>query len=136
MRPLIDIQAFIVDPAYPPHDAIGAQAHHPASPNTVQVSIIDTATTIRCPADIFLAPRVDGLERLTANAFSFLIENPRAGRKVVFDLGVRRDWENYAQPLSDHLKRGRFDIEVKKNVAEILTENGVKLEDIESIIWR
>jgi len=32
LRPLIDIQAFIVDPAYPPHDAIGAQAHHPRLP--------------------------------------------------------------------------------------------------------
>lgn len=107
----------------------------PASPNTVQVSIIDTTTTIDFPADRFLAPKIDGLDRVKGNAFSFLVENPRTGRKVVFDLGIRKDWKNLARPLYERLKT-IFRIEVEKDVAEILRENGVGLEEIEAVIWR
>lgn len=107
----------------------------PASPHTVQVSIIDSTSKIVGPADYFLEPRIDGHERLVAPAFSFLVENPRSSRTVVFDLGIRKDFENLAKPLWDGLKRV-FEVEVEKDVAHILKENGVKLESVEGIIWR
>ncbi|KAL1965792.1 hypothetical protein VTN77DRAFT_5113 [Rasamsonia byssochlamydoides] len=106
----------------------------PPSPNIVQVSIIDTTASIEVPADRFLAPRVDGLERMNCNAFAFLVENPRSGRRVVFDLGARKDWENLAKPVYERISR-TFKVSVEKDVAEILTENGVPLESVDSIIW-
>jgi len=106
----------------------------PSSPNTVRVSIIDTTSTIRCPADIFLSPSIGNLDRLTCNAFAFLIENPRSGMKVVFDLGVRKDWENLAKPMVESHKK-KFEIDVKKGVSELLQDGGIQLEEITSIIW-
>ncbi|KAJ9212701.1 hypothetical protein DTO166G4_5648 [Paecilomyces variotii] len=106
----------------------------PASPHTVQVSIIDSTSKINAPSDRFLQPRIDGFDRLLAPAFSFLVENQRSGRKVLFDLGVRKDWENLAKPLYEAIK-DTFKVEVEKDVAQILRENGVKLEDVEGIIW-
>lgn len=107
----------------------------PPSPHTVQVSIIDTTASIQVTADRFLSPRVDGLATLNCNAFAFLIENPRSGRRVLFDLGLRKDWHNLARPQYERIKT-TFKLSVEKNVADILTENGVPLESVDSIIWR
>ncbi|KAL1988986.1 hypothetical protein VTN96DRAFT_5749 [Rasamsonia emersonii] len=106
----------------------------PPSPHTVQVSIIDTTASIQVTADRFLSPRVDGFSTLNCNAFAFLIENPRSGRRVLFDLGLRKDWQNLAKPQYERIQT-TFKLSVEKNVADILTENGVPLESVDSIIW-
>lgn len=107
----------------------------PTSSNTVKVQIIDTTAQIRCNADYFLSPAVGGLDVLVFKVYAFLIENAGSGKKVLFDLGVRRDWENLATPMVERL-REIFDVDVKKGVSQILEENGVGLEEISSIIWR
>jgi hypothetical protein len=117
--------------ALPPPDL-----HIPPSPNTVNVRIIDTTSSIQCKADFFLSPNVGGLDELHCNAFAFLIENPRNGDKLVFDLGVRKDWQNLATPMVEGLLARGFRMSVEKNVSEILVEGGVKLEDVSAIVWR
>ena len=107
----------------------------PSSPNIVKVRIIDTTTSIRCKADYFLSPIVGGMSDLLCNAFAFLVENPRTGEKVIFDLGVRKDWENMAAPMVERLRQ-TFDIHVMKGVADILKDEDLNLEEINSIIWR
>jgi hypothetical protein len=109
--------------------------HIPPSSSTVKVQIIDTTANIRCPASYFLSPLVGGLDSLVCKVYAFLIENVSSGRKVLFDLGVRKDWENLAQPLVERLSKS-FDIDVEKGVSQILEEGGVGLEEISSIIWR
>ena len=68
--------------------------------------------------------------------YCFLISNGK--RHVVFDLGVRRDWENYS-PSTVSLIRRTTTVETEKNVSEILDHdvNGVhvKSKDIEAVIW-
>lgn len=54
---------------------------------------------------------------------------------MVFDLGVRKDWENLAKPMVERLSKS-FKIDVKKGVSEILQDGGLRLEEINSIIWR
>ncbi|OOF91853.1 hypothetical protein ASPCADRAFT_210777 [Aspergillus carbonarius ITEM 5010] len=108
----------------------------PPSSTTVEVSIIDTTSAIHCSPSIFISPEIKGLTDLNANSYSFLIEHRPTGRRMVFDLGVRKDWQNYAKPVYDQLiKSGAFALDVRKNVAEILVENGVALNTIEAIIW-
>jgi hypothetical protein len=109
--------------------------HIPSSTNTVKVCIIDTTSTIRCPADYFLSPTIGNLHHLQCNAYAFLVENPRTGMKVVFDLGVRKDWTNLAKPMIERLTKS-FVIDVKRGVSEILLDGGVRLEEVTSIIWR
>lgn len=108
----------------------------PSSPNNVNVQIIDTTTSIFCKADYFLSPNIGNLDELYCNAFAFLVENPRTGQKLVFDLGVRKDWENLATPMVERLLAQGFRINVEKGVSEILQEEHVALEDIDAVIWR
>lgn len=84
----------------------------------------------------FMAPPVPGLETFKSSpSLSFLIEH-KSGRKLVFDLGIRKDYENYAPSIVKYLPTTNYNIEVAGNVADILKENGVPLEEIEAVIWR
>lgn len=67
-------------------------------------------------------------------AYSFLIEHP-SGRRLIFDLGVRKDWENQAPSVVNRLKDVGWGINVEKDVFDILEENGGTPERIEAIIW-
>lgn len=88
------------------------------------------------PTQSFIGNPVKGHETIDAPAFSFLIEHA-SGRKLVFDLGVRKDfrnmapiWFKMAPTLGDSPK-----IVVKQGVREILEEHGVPGSDIEAVIW-
>ena len=68
-------------------------------------------------------------------AFAFLIEHN--GQKVLFDLGMRKDWGSSSPPsLADQMKLGKWKVEVEKNVSEVLQDNGMSLNSIDAIIWR
>lgn len=119
---------------------------HPASPPpplnipnsdvTVKVSIINTTSHIAgIPTSIFVQPPIKGYDYLDCPAYSFLIEHP-SGKRILFDLGVRKDWQNLAPRIVEHIRNGGWKVDVKKNVADILHENGVPLESIDAIVWR
>ncbi|KAJ3491947.1 hypothetical protein NLG97_g5500 [Lecanicillium saksenae] len=109
----------------------------PHSANTVSVAIIDTTSVITAPARAFVTPVLEGDETWKVPAYSFLIQNFQTNRSVLFDLGVRKDWENLAPTLYHRLKQSGFDVETEKGVREILDENGVdtSASNIEAIIW-
>ncbi|KAH6995900.1 beta-lactamase-like protein [Ilyonectria sp. MPI-CAGE-AT-0026] len=83
----------------------------------------------------FMAPPVPGLETFqTSPSFSFLLEHP-SGRKLVFDLGIRKDFNNYSPKITEYLPSTNYDIQVQKNVVEILEESGIEAKDVEAVIW-
>ncbi|KAF2232230.1 hypothetical protein EV356DRAFT_253227 [Viridothelium virens] len=110
----------------------------PDSEIFVKVRIIDTTVRLLgAPARTIWQPAIKGFDNFDAGTWAFLIEHP-SGRKLLFDLGLRKDWWNTApacglQELVDSgvIKR----IEVKKNISEILRDNGVRLEEVEGLIW-
>lgn len=107
----------------------------PHSNSTVNVHIINTTSRIKnIPYSVFVEPPIKGLDFLDCPAFSFLIEHPTNGRKLLFDLGVRKDWENLAPSITDRIRGGGWQITVEKDVAEILQGGGVKFENIEAIV--
>lgn len=69
-------------------------------------------------------------------AYSFLIEHAASGQKLLFDLGVRKDFENLVPVIANIIKEEKWQIIVEKGVAEILEEGGIKPKDINGIIWR
>ncbi len=110
--------------------------HIPPSNVAVKVFIIDTTTHISgLPSDSFVQPHIEGYDVLDCPALAFLIEHP-SGKRVLFDLGVRRDWENLSPRIQGLIKKGGWHVTVEKGVAEILIENAVPLESIDAIIWR
>jgi len=82
-----------------------------------------------------MTPPVPGLETFkTSPSHSFYIEHP-SGRKLVFDLGIRKDYQNYSKAIADYLPTTKYDIQVSQNVADILQEQGIDLSGIEAVIW-
>ncbi|KAL2832584.1 beta-lactamase-like protein [Aspergillus cavernicola] len=83
----------------------------------------------------FMTPQVPGLETFARNpAFSFLLEHS-SGRKLVFDLGIRKDYHNYAPKIANYIPTTGYNIEVTKNVADILEDSGIETKGIEAVIW-
>ncbi|KAM5380137.1 hypothetical protein ACJZ2D_003784 [Fusarium nematophilum] len=84
----------------------------------------------------FMEPPVPGLETFTSSpSLSFLLEH-RSGRKLVFDLGIRKDYENYSPTIAKYIPTTNYDIKVMGSVADILRDNGVSLDRVEGVIWR
>ena len=109
----------------------------PDSSSVVNVHIINSTSRIKTiPFSVFVTPPYKGLDYLDCPAFSFLIEHVSSGRKILFDLGVRKDWENLPPVIVKRIKDGGWKVTVEKGIAEILQEGGVAPKDIEAIVWR
>jgi hypothetical protein len=108
----------------------------PVSSNIVSIKIIDVCTISNVPIDKLFTPIVPGIKPLTpAPAFMFLVEHP-SGQKVLFDLGIRKDWENLSPAIVQRLKTVGHTPHVEKNASEFLDENGIGRECINAVIWR
>jgi hypothetical protein len=103
----------------------------------VKVSIIDsTSRNSNGAVDFLMGPPVAGYEiKHGTPSYSFFVEHP-SGRKVLFDLGVRKDFPVMDAPIARRIGKMGWKLTVERNVIEILNEHGVKGEDIEAIIWR
>lgn len=67
-------------------------------------------------------------------AYATLIQHS-SGRKVLFDLGVRKEWDSLAPVIVGLIKKSGIQIIVEHNVADIIEEHGVKPAEIEAVIW-
>lgn len=104
---------------------------------SAKVQIIDSTSTIQVPVSAFVVPPIPGHEYLRAPAFSFLVEQLSSHRKILFDLGLRKDWQNHPPVIVKTLEQPGWYCDVKKNVAEILQENGVDAAGgvVEAVVW-
>lgn len=107
----------------------------PASTATVKVHAIDT--TLHMSPSIYnqmWSPQLKGWTG-SFGAWSFLIEHP-SGRKLLYDLGMRKDWDNLAPSQNmGEMSKLMVEFEIKDDVAGILTKSGVDLKGVEAIIW-
>jgi len=114
----------------------------PHSNATVEVSIIDTTSHLRVPSSMLIEPELPGCDILEACSYSFLIKHRGTSSQgqnkddtLIFDLGIRKDWENSAASIVEQLKAFKSDLHVEKDVATILREHGQSLEEVGGIIW-
>lgn len=108
----------------------------PSGDVIIKVSLINPVDFGPAILERFMAPPVPGLERFkTSPSLTFLLEHP-SGRKLVWDLGIRKDFHNYSKSIADYIPTTNYDIQVKKNVVDILEENGITGSEIEAVIWR
>jgi hypothetical protein len=66
---------------------------------TVDVSIIHAGRTTVPTAYVVDKP-ISGHDVLDMPCYSFLIENRRLNKRVLFDLGIRKDWKEKLPPPS------------------------------------
>ncbi|KAK5128377.1 hypothetical protein LTR85_003045 [Meristemomyces frigidus] len=121
-------EEYLVTPKQPPALNI------PQSSNTVKVSCIDSTTRMKLSMSPFLQPDFTGHPDLLGPAFSFLIEHP-SRKPILFDLAVRKDFDKL--PSYPAFVKNKWEINVDKDTATILKENGVDVDGgaIDAIIW-
>jgi hypothetical protein len=76
-----------------------------------------------------------GTDNSYAPSFSFLIEHS-SGRRLVWDLGIRKDMQNYAPKIANYIPGRGYTFQQEKDVLDILEEGGVTGESVEAVIWR
>ncbi|KAI9700856.1 MAG: hypothetical protein M1836_002226 [Candelina mexicana] len=106
----------------------------PPSTSTVSVRIIDSTARIKLPTSLFVSPHIYGHDNILAPSYAFLVEHP-SGRKLLFDNGVRKDWQNYSPKIRKLIEESGWEVCVEKNVVDILRDNGIQPESIEGIVW-
>ncbi|KAL9006259.1 MAG: hypothetical protein Q9188_000981 [Gyalolechia gomerana] len=123
-------------PSNPLHPMVAPALEIPPSSSTVIVRVIDSTTKLEINPDIFWRPESTGPNPIQAPIFCFLISN--AEQHILFDLGVRRDWENYA-PSTVELIKATTTVQTQKNISEILDIDdsglGIHSTDISAVIW-
>ncbi|KAK5045910.1 hypothetical protein LTR84_008696 [Exophiala bonariae] len=105
---------------------------------SAKVQIIDTTSRIDAPLALFMQPVIGDFDTIRGTpAFSFLVEQVSSQRKVVFDLGLRKDWQNLPPATLALVSTPGWTLESEKNVSEILQENDVDVAGgaIEAVIW-
>lgn len=111
----------------------------PNSKCSVTLKLINTTAYIKGPGiSALLQPHIQGHDTIGGPSYAFLIERESGGktRKVLFDLGMRKDSNEFSPLIKGSIEAPHWSIHVDKTVAEILEEGGVSRNDIEAIIWR
>ncbi|KAH0593197.1 hypothetical protein MHUMG1_08919 [Metarhizium humberi] len=107
----------------------------PPSSSTVDVRVIDPGTTLDLQPSLFWQPPLLGLTKVTVPTYCFLIS--AGNRHVLFDLGVRQDWENLP-PSVVSMVQAQTTIQNPRNVSDVLDSDtsspGIRSTDIEAVI--
>ncbi|KAK3309423.1 beta-lactamase-like protein [Chaetomium strumarium] len=107
----------------------------PTSPHTVDVSIINTTSSLRgIPTALTIDSPIEGHNWMACPVFAFLIQHPTLHRSVLFDLGVRKDWANLSPALLAQIKASSMTIHVERDVRDILDDAGIDADSIEAIV--
>ncbi|KAL9007756.1 MAG: hypothetical protein Q9173_007043 [Seirophora scorigena] len=107
----------------------------PKSDSTVEVSMINTTTEIVVPSWAIVRPVLKGHETMNMPTFAFLIKNKKLGKSIVFDLGCRKDWWNFAPAVYNVINDGIPGLNVPKNINEILEDGKEDVGKIGGMIW-
>jgi hypothetical protein len=102
----------------------------PPSPSTVKIRMLNTTACMTVRAESFVRPVQPGHEFLNLTCVAFLIEHAASGKKVMFDLGVRKDYWNYAAVLRKRIGTVIPALRVDCDVPEILEVGGTRLDEI------
>lgn len=94
----------------------------PVSDSTTKVRMIDTTAVMMVRSETLIEPVPAGHEFLNVTDIAFLVEHESSGRKILFDLGIRKDFWNLPPFLQQRLARMIPSLRVDKDVAEILEE--------------
>lgn len=103
--------------------------------STVGVSVLPLGN-VTIPTSLYIQSPVSGHDTLDLPVYSFLVENKQAHKKVLFDLGIMKDWKEKRPELLDKAQSVNATFEAHSDgVCELLTSASVPLSSIDAIIW-
>ncbi|KAH8924719.1 Metallo-hydrolase/oxidoreductase [Atractiella rhizophila] len=101
----------------------------------VRVSLIHGGRTT-VPTAYVVTRQITGHDILDIPCFSFLVENERIGKKVLFDLGLMKAWKEKQPPaILGQIEFAKAAMDITLDVADQLKANQLHLELINAIIW-
>ncbi len=104
----------------------------PDGQTAVKVTIIDNGARVGGPYSAFLDSDLMG--RLKAPAYVFLVEHGPSRRRILFDLGIRKNPEEYAPAVK--AASSDFSLDPGEEIADFLRDRGVDPSTIEGIVLR
>ncbi|KAJ6581614.1 beta-lactamase-like protein [Mycena capillaripes] len=108
----------------------------PQSNATVEIRVLTVGNgTIINGTHTFVSPVLPGRESATFPFFSFLVEHKNLQKRLMFDLGIRKDPENLVPSLASLYTSGILQLQTPKDITELLQEGGIPLESIDAVIW-
>lgn len=106
----------------------------PEGDTTCQVFMIDTGCNMVAASKVLIEPAWTGHEYLNLPTYSWLIINGKTGEHILFDLGMRKDWENSTPTIVKTVKAALPGINVENDVPSVLKANDIDLEKISAAI--
>ena len=91
--------------------------------------MLDTTDVLTVKAKELLEPVQKGHEVLNLTCVAFLLEHEPSSRKVMFDLGIRKDYWNLPSVVQKRLCT-LPGLKVDKDTTEILMDNQISLNSI------
>ncbi|KAF8189915.1 beta-lactamase-like protein [Mycena galopus ATCC 62051] len=110
----------------------------PESTSTVSLkafNLIDDVNDVALPAALFFHPVVPGHEVYRCPVFAFLVTHAATGRRIMFDLGLRKDPENASPAVAQLAAAGNMKMNVRRDILEQLQTDGVEPETISAVVW-
>lgn len=109
----------------------------PASADQTYVSVSALSSGhLTLPEHLFVSPSTPGSRR-TVPSLSFLIQHQSPGKKkptrILFDLGLRRNPNDYAAPIREHIKT-RQPLTTNPDLKESLEKGELGTDDIDAVI--
>ena len=102
----------------------------PDSASTVRVRMLDTTAVMTIKSESFITPVQPGHELINVTDVAFLIEHQSSGKKLMFDLGTRKDYWNLPPVIQKRLGDVIPSLAVERDASEILQQHGVPLNEI------
>ncbi|CAK5263762.1 unnamed protein product [Mycena citricolor] len=108
----------------------------PKSNATVDVRAFDVGTaTLTNETHTFFRPILPGHESLVIPLFAFLVEHKQSGKRVMFDLGMRSDPQNFAPSIKQFFTGGVMRIYESRDITGLLETGGISPSSIEAVVW-
>ncbi|KAK7025194.1 Metallo-beta-lactamase superfamily protein [Favolaschia claudopus] len=108
----------------------------PHSSSTVDIRAFNVANApLVNQSHAFIHPVVSGHENATFTMFAFLVEHTKSRKRLLFDLGIRKDPLNLAPSIRGLFTSGIGQLEMSGDITDLLRTGGIPLDSIDSVIW-
>ncbi|KAF8267290.1 beta-lactamase-like protein [Lactarius quietus] len=102
--------------------------------STVRVSVMNVGSLV-VPSSAMVQPQIHGHEAMKLPFYSFLVENEKVGKKVLFDLGIMKTWKEKLPQFLRQIQSAGATIDAPADVCDILKAASVPLSSIDFAIW-
>lgn len=110
----------------------------PESSSTINVSVIDNGSRItNMHRSDYMSPVLPGYEIFDGPSYIFLLHHKLTQTRLLFDLGIRTDWQTAYAPehLQDLQGEDGMGIHVERDVTDVLREHDISPSNINTIIF-